>query len=146
MKKEIVILGKGMKWGEEFKSFCQVHLAEEYEVWTLGTHPFPCAQRYYEFHGLSYGSGAPLREYIRTAPEEVYRMGVPVNNSIIALMLIAFLEGAETITLLGCPMSEREEYIREKPAVAECVGFLRGKGVNIDWSDEPKNLEYGRML
>lgn len=145
MVKEVVILGKGPQWSEEFKSYCQTHSENDYEVWTVGTHPFPRASRYYEFHGLSY-EASPMRKYIRESPSEVYTIGVPVNNSITAIMLIAYLEGIKSFTILGCPMDTRTEYIAQKPALAECVGFLRGKGLNIVWSDEPKNEKYGFPL
>lgn len=112
-----------------------------YELWLLGMDRREGkADRYFELHGL------PGRhpEATRELPDEVYEQGLPINNSISALVVYAWLEGYTEIKIIGSPMEARSEYIEQKPALAYVVGFLNGKGIKVDWVDGPKNINYGR--
>lgn len=98
---------------------------EGWELWYLGTEEREGGDRYYELHDI------PCRHAgaIRTLPERVYEQGLPVNNSICALMVYAWLEGYTEIKVKGCAMIAKTEYIEQRPAVGYVAGFLNGKGI-----------------
>lgn len=112
-----------------------------YELWMLGTDPRQGADKYWELHDLStrYDDVA-----IRALPDEVYQQGLPINNSVAALMVYAWLTGYTEIKVKGCAMIAKTEYIQQRPAVAYVAGFLNGKGIRCEWLDGPKNEDYGR--
>lgn len=113
---------------------------EGYELWLLGVDRRDRADRYFELHGL------PGRhpEATRELPDEVYEQGLPINNSICALLVYAWLEGYTDIKIKGSPMICKSEYIEQRPALAYVVGFLNGYGIKVDWIDGPENINYGR--
>lgn len=139
MKPELVILGKGPVKGKT-----GVSAVEDWpgrEVWTVGTHIISGADRYYEFHGIDFRG----RKMCRELDPRVDGMSslLPINNSVSAMLLEAFVEGYEDIIVAGCPMSCHAEYTEQKPALAMCIGYLRGKGLRVTWLDEmPHNLYY----
>ena len=49
---------------------------------------------------------------------------MPVNNSISALAVYAWLTGYTEIKIKGCAMVAKNEYLEQRPAVAYVVGFL----------------------
>ena len=68
---------------------------EGYELWLLGVDRRDGADRYFELHGLP---GAHDEESTRELPDVVYEQGLPINNSICALVVYAWLEGYTDIT------------------------------------------------
>lgn len=113
---------------------------EGYELWYLGTETRDGGDKYYELHDI------PCRHEgaIRKLPDEVYRQGLPINNSVTALMVYAWLEGYTDIIVKGNAMVAKVEYLEQRPAVAYVVGWLNGKGIHVEWTDGPKNINYGR--
>ena len=113
---------------------------EGYELWYLGTETRDGGDKYYELHDI------PCRHEgaIRKLPDEVYRQGLPINNSVTALMVYAWLEGYTDIIVKGNAMVAKVEYLEQRPAVAYVVGWLNGKGIRVEWTDGPKNINYGR--
>lgn len=111
-----------------------------YELWYLGTETRDGGDKYYELHDI------PCRHEgaIRKLPDEVYRQGLPINNSVTALMVYAWLEGYTDIIVKGNAMVAQVEYLEQRPAVAYVVGYLNGKGIHVTWTDGPKNINYGR--
>lgn len=111
-----------------------------YELWYLGTETRDGGDKYYELHDI------PCRHEgaIRKLPDEVYRQGLPINNSVTALMVYAWLEGYTDIIVKGNAMVAKVEYLEQRPAVAYVVGWLNGKGIHVEWTDGPKNINYGR--
>lgn len=114
---------------------------EGYELWMLGTDPRQGADKYWELHDLSTRHDDVA---IRELPDEVYQQGLPINNSVAALMVYAWLEGYTEIKIKGCAMIAKTEYLEQRPAVAYVVGFLNGKGIKCEWTDGPENINYGR--
>ena len=51
----------------------------------------------------------------------------------------------EEVLITGCPQDSQEEYIKERPALAMIVGYLKGLGKKIIWENSPKNLNYGKQ-
>lgn len=113
------------------------------EVWTVGTHKIKNADRYYEFHGLSVSG----REMVRDVQSEVKVAAdlIPLNNSICVMLAEAYFEGYTDIEILGSPMIARDEYLRQRAALAMCIGYFRGlsqENVIIKWPDEPEKVDY----
>lgn len=113
---------------------------EDTEVWLHGTDNRDGADWYFELHGIETGRENTIYEI----PETVYRAGLPINNTICAMLVCAWLSGYQDITLMGAPLEATEEYQDQKPAVAFIVGFLKGKGLNIKWEEGPQSTDYGR--
>lgn len=143
MRPRLIILGKGPVVGKD----CLDARADwpGCEVWTVGTHRIENADRYYEFHGLEFRG----RKMVREVDPRVDSMSgvLPINNSVSAMLLEAYFEGYTDITLAGCPMSIQAEYMEQKPALAMCIGWVRGsceeEGINVTWLDEmPHGLYY----
>ena len=111
------------------------------ELWMLGTDPRQGADKYWELHDLSTRHDDVA---IRDLPDEVYQQGLPINNSVAALMVYAWLEGYTEIKVKGCAMIAKTEYLEQRPAVAYVAGFLNGKGVKCEWTDGLENINYGR--
>lgn len=111
-----------------------------YELWMLGVDRRDGGDRYFELHGLPGRHADATREL----PKEVYETGLPINNSICALLVYAWKEGYTEIKIIGSPMEAKSEYIEQRPALAYVVGYLNGKGIKVDWVDGPKNINYGR--
>lgn len=113
---------------------------EGWELWYLGTETRDGGDKYFELHDI------PCRHQgaIRELPDEVYTQGMPVNNSISALAVYAWLTGYTEIKIKGCAMVAKNEYLEQRPAVAYVVGFLNGKGIKCEWTDGPENINYGR--
>ena len=113
---------------------------EGYELWYLGTETRDGGDKYYELHDISCRHEGAIRKL----PDEVYRQGLPINNSVTALMVYAWLEGYTDIIVKGNAMVAQVEYLEQRPAVAYVVGWLNGKGIHVEWTDGPKNINYGR--
>lgn len=121
------------------------------EVWTVGTAKINNADRYYEFHGLDYAG----REMTRQLSPDAERLGriIPLNNSISAMLMEAYIEGYRDIRIAGCPMTASDEYVAQARSVAMAVGFLRGMSyargrawqIKVVWDDEPARLDYFRI-
>lgn len=111
-----------------------------YELWYLGVDRRDGADRYFELHGIE----GRHPEATRELPDVVYQQGLPINNSICALLVFAWLKGYKDIKIKGSPMIAKSEYIEQRPALAYVVGFLNGHGIKVDWVDGPKNINYGR--
>lgn len=130
----LVILGKG---DCEF-SVEQIKL-KGCEVWTVGTNDVKGCDRYYEWHGIDTDN-----DCIRDYPEYLKKYyGLPLNNSISNMLLIAYEEGYKHIELLGCQMLAKEEYVNQRTALGMVAGFLMGKGLEINWIGAPNNEKYG---
>jgi hypothetical protein len=141
MNKKLIILGKAPVKGKQCLD-ARVDFPD-CEVWTVGTHKIEHADRYYEFHGLNVAG----REMVRDVLSEVRAMGafVPLNNSICVMLVQAYIEGYEDIEILGSPMIAKDEYIKQRAALAMCIGYIRGathERVHIKWPDEPEYIDY----
>ena len=111
-----------------------------YELWLLGRDRRTGAERYFELHGIE----CEHPEAIRELPAAVYEQGLPINNSICALLVYAWMEGYTDIKVKGSPMIASSEYVEQRPALGFVAGYLNGKGIKVDWVDGPKNINYGR--
>lgn len=121
------------------------HTREEFaepdsEVWMLGTDEREGADKYFELHGIKVEHENTVYEL----PEEVYNQGLPINNSISALLVFAVLSGFKDIAIVGAPMNARDEYIQERPALAFLVGYFAAKGIRLSWDGMVENLNYGK--
>ena len=110
------------------------------EVWMLGTDERDGADKYFELHGIKVKHENTIYEL----PDEVYNQGLPINNSISALLVYAVLLGYRDIALVGAPMDARDEYIKERPSLAFLVGYFAGKGIRLSWDGMVENLDYGK--
>ena len=98
------------------------------------------ADKYFELHGIKVKHENTVYEL----PDEVYGQGLPINNSVSALLVHAVLLGYTDIALVGCPMNARDEYIQERPALAFVVGYMAAKGIRLSWDGMVENLDYGK--
>lgn len=112
----------------------------DFDLWMLGTDSRRGADKYFELHGIK--SEHPNTVY--TLPDEVYNMGLPVNCSIAAMLIYAYLYGYTDIVIKGAPMNATEEYLLQKPSVAFIAGWLKAKDVRVTWIDGLKNINYGK--
>ena len=139
--KKLIILGKAPVKGKAGKD-----AKVDYpgcEVWTVGTHKIKNADRYYEFHGID----VPGREMVRDVSTQTKLMAelLPLNNSVCVMLAEAYFEGYTDIEILGSPMIARDEYLRQRAALAMCIGYIRGmtqENVYIKWPDEPEKVDY----
>lgn len=140
--KKLIILGKAPvqgKAGEDAKIDYP-----DCEVWTVGTHKIEHADRYYEFHGLPASADRLVFRDVSNNVKAVSSL-LPVNNSISAMLLEAYFEGYRDIEILGCPMIARDEYLKQKPALAMCIGFClgnSGRNIQISWDGAPELVNY----
>lgn len=109
------------------------------ELWMCGTDPRDGADKYFEFHGLK----VPHDNVITELPEEVYSQGIPVNNTIAAMLVYAWLQGYKNVSVIGAPMNAKTEYLNQRPALAYVIGWLNAKGMNIEWEVIPLPVNYG---
>lgn len=110
------------------------------ELWLCGTDTREGADCYFELHGL----GVPHQNVIRELPEEVYNQGLPVNNTICAMAVYAYLKGYKNIQIIGAPMDAKDEYLKQRPALAYVCGYLNAKGMNVIWDVIPETINYGK--
>lgn len=110
------------------------------ELWMCGTDSREGADRYFELHGISTNHQNVTREL----QKEVYELGLPVNNTICALLVYAFISGYKNVSVIGAPMNANHEYIEQRPALAYVVGYLNASGMNIEWEGVPHTVNYGR--
>jgi hypothetical protein len=141
INKKLVILGKAPVKGKQCID-AKVDFPD-CEVWTVGTHKIKNADRYYEFHGLEVAG----RKMVRDVWSEVKSLAdlIPLNNSVSVMLAQAYFEGYTNIEILGSPMIARDEYIRQRAALAMCIGYIRGisrETVHIEWPEEPEKLDY----
>ena len=144
-KLPLVILGKAPVKGK--KGFNARDDWPGCEVWTVGTAEISGADRYFEFHGIEYRN----RRMVRTLSKDVERFSLflPLNNSVCAMLVQAYLEGFKDITIAGCPMRTKDEYIDQARAVAMCVGFFNGMTfaspvmkIKVKWLEGPAKMSY----
>lgn len=112
------------------------------DLWMLGTDPREGADKYFELHGIKVNH----ENTVYQLPDEVYNMGLPVNNSISALLILAFISGYKEVSLVGCPMNSNPEYQEERPALAFVVGYFAGLGMKLEWDGMPENKSYGYKI
>lgn len=110
------------------------------EFWLLGTDEREGADKYFELHGIK----VEHENIFYELPDEVYNQGLPVNNSISALAIYAWMLGAKKISIIGAPMDSTPEYIQERPSLAFVVGYLAGCGIKMEWDGMVENNDYGR--
>lgn len=142
INRKLIILGKAPVKGKQ-----GIDAREDFpdcEVWTVGTHKIKHADRYYEFHGLPIPTD---RHVFRDVSDDVKAVSslLPVNNSVSAMLLEAYFEGYKDIEILGCPMIARDEYLKQKPALAMCIGFCLGNSrdsIQISWDGAPELVNY----
>jgi hypothetical protein len=138
--KKLIILGKAPVAGKQCID-AKVDFPD-CEVWTVGTHKIKNADRYYEFHGID----VPGRTMVRDVCEGVKKIAevLPVNNSVCAMLMEAHFEGYSDIAILGSPMIARDEYLKQRAALAMCIGYIRGAVLNakIEWTGEPEKINY----
>lgn len=149
MKKKLIILGKAPVVGKQCLD-AKVDFPD-CEVWTVGTHRIKNADRYYEFHGLEVTGRKMVRDVSWWTKQKASEL--PLNNSVCVMLMEAYYEGYKDITILGSPMTARDEYIEQRAALAMCIGYLRGwtegenyyedlEPVKITWPDEPEKINY----
>lgn len=109
------------------------------ELWMLGTDPREGADKYFELHGIKVNHENTVYEL----PDSVYECGLPINNSISALLVHAWQSGYKDIALVGAPMNAKDEYINERPALAFVVGYIAGQGIKLSWDGMVENNNYG---
>ena len=139
--RKLIILGKAPVIGKQCID-AKVDFPD-CEVWTVGTHKIEHADRYYEFHGLEVAG----REMVRDVWSEVKLLGllIPLNNSISVMLAQAYFEDYKDIVILGSPMIAKDEYLKQRSALAMCIGYIRGisrETVHIEWPEEPEKLNY----
>ena len=112
------------------------------EVWTVGTHKIKNADRYYEFHGLEVAGREMVRDVSWWTKQKASEL--PLNNSVCVMLMEAYYEGYKDITILGSPMIARDEYIKQRAALAMCIGYIRGLPYmyHVEWPDEPEKINY----
>lgn len=141
MKKEVIILGRAPVRGKQ-----GIDAAVDYpgkEVWTVGTSPMINAARYYEFHGITRHGHKMIRDVSDEVKETA--KALPLNNSIGVMLIQAYVEGYDKITILGSPMIAKHEYIKQRAALAMLIGYVRGVSngkVEVIWPDEPEKVNY----
>ena len=133
--KKLIICGKA----NMEKSVAEIR-EKKCELWMLGTDPREGADRYFELHGINVTHPNTTYEL----PDEVYETGLPVNNSISAVLIYAWLSGYKEVSIVGAPMNSKLEYIEERPALAYVVGALAASGMKLEWDGMPENHNYGR--
>jgi hypothetical protein len=142
INKKLIILGKApVKGTQGFDARVDF---PDCEVWTVGTHRIENADRYYEFHGLPISADRPVFRDVSDDVKAVSSL-LPVNNSISAMLLEAYFEGYRDIEILGCPMIAKDEYQKQKPALAMCIGFCLGNSrdsFQISWDGAPELVNY----
>ena len=67
------------------------------EFWLLGTDEREGADKYFELHGIKVEHENTFYEL----PDEVYNQGLPINNSISALAIYAWMLGAKKISIIA---------------------------------------------
>ena len=133
--KRLIICGKanrGETTADDFK-------AKGTELWMLGTDARKGADRYFELHGIK----VEHKNVTYELPAKVYETGLPINNSISALLVYAWLEGYKDIKLVGCQMWAKHEYQEARPTLAYCIGYIAHDGVKVEWDGLPLNKFYG---
>lgn len=134
--KDLIIIAKGPA------KFKPINLkTEDNEIWMLGTDPRAGGDFYFELHNIKITNH---QNVIYEVPDVIYELGLPINNSISALLVYAYILGFKNVELLCCPMDGAGEYESQRPALAYVIGYLNGRGMNIKWPDLPKNKDYGR--
>ena len=134
--KRLIICGKanrGETTADDFK-------AKGTELWMLGTDARKGADRYFELHGIKVEHENVTYEL----PAKVYETGLPINNSISALLVYAWMQGYTDIAVVGSPMLATVEYQEQRPALAFVVGYLAGLGLKLSWDGMVENNDYGR--
>lgn len=133
--KELIILGKApIKYKvSELKTSTN-------EIWMMGTDDRKGGDVYFELHGIN----VKHPNTIYSLPDQVYELDLPINNSICALLVHAYLLGYTNISIIGAPMEATHEYLQQKPAVAYICGWLKAKGISVKWSYGPSNTNYGK--
>ena len=109
------------------------------ELWMLGTDPRKGADKYFELHGIKVEHENTIYEL----PDSVYEMGLPINNSISALLVYAWISGYKEVSIVGAPMDSKDEYIHERPALAFVVGYIAAQGMKLEWDGMVENSNYG---
>ena len=135
--KTLIICGKASEW----KNVNELKIDRETtELWMCGTDERKGADLYFELHDIK----VKHKRVIRELPDEVYAFGLPVNNTICALCVYAWLKGYKNVLVMGSPMLATHEYIEQRPALAYIIGWLTARGMNIQWTGLPKNIDYGK--
>lgn len=133
--KKLIICGKG----NDHIPLSQIREGDT-KVWLHGTDPRDGADWYFELHGIDTGR----ENTVYKVPTTVYEQGLPINNTICAMLVCAWLMGYTEITIKGAPLETTEEYKEQKPAVAYIAGFLNAKGIKVKWDEGPQDKSYGR--
>ena len=110
------------------------------EIWMVGVDDREGADRYFELHGIKVKHPNTTYEL----PEEVYNQGLPINNSISAMLVYAWLLGYTDISIVGAPMVANDEYAQQRPALAFLVGYFAGLGLKLAWDGMVENNNYGK--
>ena len=109
------------------------------ETWGLKTGSVPNLDMYWDFHGIPFTGVVHNIEEIPI--EKLHKEGLPLMNSICILLAHAIYSGNYSmIQLKGCPLRDKTEYIRQKPALAFLVGLAKGRGIKIHW--EQSGLDF----
>ena len=132
--KKLVICGKA----NMEKTVAEIRV-KNCELWMLGTDPREGADRYFELHGIKVEHENTTYEL----PESVYEEGLPINNSISALLIYAWQLGYREVSIVGAPMNARDEYINERPSLAFVVGYIAAQGLKLEWDGMVENSNYG---
>jgi len=134
--KDLIILGKA-----PIKYTVKGLKTSANEIWMMGTDDRVGGDIYFELHGIHVNH--PHTVY--SLPDEVYEQNLPINNSICALLVYAYLQGYKNISIIGAPMDANHEYLQQKPAVAYVCGWLKAHDVIVEWAYGPTNTNYGKV-
>ncbi len=110
------------------------------DLWCVGVDEREGADLYFELHGIKVKHENTVYEL----PSEVYNQGLPINNSISAMLVYAWLQGYTDISIVGAPMVANDEYVHQRPALAFIVGYLAGLGLKLAWDGMVENEYYGK--
>jgi len=124
----------------------------DWELWRLGRYAdaYPRVTRLFELHRPDVyqywldkmnATGVPV--YVQEAHEDlenahlikltdrVKRWGY-VTNSIAAMIAVAIDEGAESIELHGCPMTDGGIYAHQKPSLLYWIGIAKALDIDVE--------------
>lgn len=127
-------------------------LRPDWDLWRLGRYAkaYPGVTRLFELHrpevyqywiGEMNATGVPVyvqqahadlaRAHLIELTDRVKRWGY-VTNSIAMMVAVAIDEGAETIELHGCPMTDGGIYAHQKPSLLYWIGIAKALGIEVE--------------
>ena len=112
------------------------------EVWTVGRNHHNGASKYFELHGLDF-YGHKMERPSKSVYDFAHTFNLPINNTICYMLVLAHILGYTDIKIVGSPLIAKNEYIKERPAVAYLIGYMSAFGAHIEWLGGIDNIDYG---